>query len=114
MMRLGRTILITSLALFLAGSIVSGVAFADNKSGASKQDKAQACNNTADKRGLKGNDREDFLRSCLNKAAGNEPANQMSEKDKSTVCKNLADKKNLTGQDRRSYIKDCMNMSNPR
>ena len=81
--------------------------------GSSQQDKMKDCNNLADKKGLKGDDRKNFMQDCLSKA-GNQPLNDMSQKDKMNVCKNLADRKNLTGSDRRSFIKDCMNKANPK
>jgi len=80
----------------------------------SGQDKARACNDTADRRNLKGDDREKFMRTCLNKAADNNGSNSnVSQQDKSRVCNDLADKKNLSGSDRRSYVKDCMKRANP-
>ena len=79
----------------------------------SQQDKTEACNNMADKKGLKRDDRKNFVQDCLSKA-GNQQLNQMSQKDKMDVCKNLADRKKLTGSDRRSFIKDCMNKANPK
>jgi hypothetical protein len=79
----------------------------------SQQDKMKACNNLADNKGLKGDDRKNFMQDCLSKA-GNQHVNEMSQKDKMNTCKNLADRKNLTGEGRRSFIKDCMNKANPR
>jgi hypothetical protein len=97
-------------------SLVMGVglpARAAANQGSSQQDKVKACNNMADKKGLKGDDRKNFMQDCLNKA-DNEKLDEMSQKDKMNVCKNLADKKNLTGNDRRSFLKDCMNKANPK
>jgi hypothetical protein len=79
----------------------------------SSQDKAKACNDAADKKSLKGQDRKTFMQSCLNKAAESGSGGNMSEQDKATTCKNLADKKGLTGADRRSFVKDCMNKAKP-
>ncbi|MGA8595356.1 MAG: PsiF family protein [Bryobacteraceae bacterium] len=95
-----------------AGFFPAWTAAAQNKPDASQQDKAKACNNMADKKGLTGNDRKNFMQSCLSKAADTQPISEMSQKDKMNACKNLADKKNLSGQDRRSFIKDCMNKAN--
>jgi hypothetical protein len=81
--------------------------------GSSQQDKMKTCNNLADKKGLKGDDRKNFMQDCVSKG-GNQPLSEMSQKDKMDVCKNLADKKNLTGSDRRSFLKDCMNKANPK
>ena len=39
----------------------------------SQQDKAKACNDAADKKGLKDQDRKTFMQSCLNKAANSTP-----------------------------------------
>jgi hypothetical protein len=87
-------------------------AAADNQ-GSSQQGKIKACNNMADNKGLKGDDRENFMQDCLNKP-GNQQVNEMSQKDKMNACKNLADRKSLTGSDRKSFIKDCMNKANPK
>jgi hypothetical protein len=79
----------------------------------SQQDKMKACNNLADNKGLKGDDRKNFMQDCLSKT-GSQPLDDMSQKDKLDACKNLADKKNLKGDDRRSFLKDCMNKVNHR
>lgn len=81
--------------------------------GSSQQDKMKACNNLADNKGLKGDDRKNFLQDCLKKDSS-QPLGQMSQQDKMSACKNIADKRNLTGSDRRSFLKDCMNKANPK
>jgi len=83
-----------------------------NASTASQQDKIKACNNLADNKGLKGDDRKNFMQDCLNQAADVQRPSDMSTKDKMNGCKNLADKRNLKGEDRRSFLKDCMNKLN--
>ena len=100
----------TFLSVPLSSSLCARVA--DNQ-GSSQQDQAKACNDMADNKSLKGDDRKNFLQECLKKA-GNQQLNEMSQKDKANVCKNLADKKNVTGNDRRSFMKDCMNKANPK
>ena len=105
-----RVLLLVTLLLAMSASLPARVA-ADQ--GSSQQDKVKACNSAADSKGLKGDDRKNFLQDCLSKA-GNQKLDDMSQKDKMNVCKNLADKKNLTGNDRRSFIKDCMNKANPK
>jgi psiF repeat len=81
--------------------------------GPSQQDKMTTCNNLADKKSLKGDDRKNFMQDCLSKG-GNQPVADMSQKDKMNACKNLADKRNLTGTDRKSFLRDCMNKANPK
>jgi psiF repeat len=112
MTRVSQKGLLFATLLFLAMSAgLPARAAADQ--GSSQQDKAKACNSEADSKGLKGDDRKNFMQDCLSKA-GNQQLNDMSQKDKMNVCKNLADRKNLTGSDRRSFLKDCMNKANPK
>ena len=79
---------------------------------ASQQDKVNACKNLADKKGLTGDDRKNFMQDCINKTTDVQKPSDMSSKDKMNSCKDLADKKNLKGEDRRSFLKDCMNKLN--
>ena len=115
MSRTLRHVCATVMSLLLATSLTFVTAAAQS-SAASPRDKAKACNELADKKGLKDQERKDFLQSCLDKAAdsGSASRGNASQEDKATACKNLADKKNLTGEDRRSFLKDCMNKTNPR
>ena len=80
----------------------------------SNQDKIKACNDLADKRNLKGDDRKNFLHDCISKTTDVKPLSEMSQKEKLDVCKNLADKKNLKGEERRTFLKDCMSKANPK
>ena len=108
---LQKILLFVTLLSLAVGAGLPGRAAADQ--GSSQQDKVKACNSSADSKGLKGDDRKNFLQDCISKA-GNQQLNDMSQKDKMNVCKNLADKKNLTGSDRRSFLKDCMNKAIPK
>jgi psiF repeat len=101
---------------FLLVISLTFVTSAAQSSSPSPQDNAKACNDLADKKGLKDQQRKDFLHNCLNKAAnsGSAPTSNVSQEDKATACKNLADRKNLTGADRRSFLKDCMNKATPK
>ena len=106
------------MSLFLATSLIWTTAPkaappGTSQSGVASQDKAKACNDAADKKGLKDQERKTFMQSCLSKAANAGSGGTVSQQDKATACSNLADKKGLTGADRRSFIKDCMNKANP-
>jgi hypothetical protein len=115
MARISQRVLLMALLLSaMNASIPATIAAAQDKQGPSQQDKMKACNNMADKKGLTGNDRKNFMQDCVSKATSNQPLNDVSQKDKMNVCKNLADKKSLQGSDRRSFIKDCMNKANPK
>jgi hypothetical protein len=117
MSRMSRHLWAIVMSLLLATSLTFVTAAAQS-SAASPQNKARACNDLADKKGLKDQGRKDFLQSCLGKAAdsgsGSASGGKVSQQDKATICKNLADKKGVTGADRRSFLKDCMNKANPR
>src|ERR1700751_1242158 len=69
-----RIMLMTFLSLAM-----SGIPARARDSQGSSQDKAKACNSMADDKGLKGDDRKNFMQDCLSKA-GNEQLNQMSQK----------------------------------
>jgi psiF repeat len=107
-----KSLLVVTLLSLAMSAGLPAKAVAHNQ-GPSQQDKMKACNNLADNKGLKGDDRKNFMQDCLSKA-GNQQPTQMSQQDKMNTCKNLADRKNLTGNDRRSFIKDCMNKANPK
>jgi psiF repeat len=119
MARISHHVWAAMMSLLLATSLASLIAAKTplnnqpQSSTASAQDKAKACNDLADKKGLKGQDRATFMQSCLNKAANSASGGNVSQQDKATACKNLADKKSLTGADRRSFVKDCMKKANP-
>jgi hypothetical protein len=114
MSRMSRHLWAVVMSLLLTTSLTF-VNAAAQSSAASPQNKAKACNDLADKKGLKDQERKDFLQSCLGKAADSGSASgvKVSQQDKATVCKNLADKKGVTGADRRSFLKDCINKANP-
>ena len=110
-----QALVITSFLLLLLGPGFSGRAGAapsGQASSASQQDKLKSCNSLADKKGLKAEDRKNFMQDCMNKVSNAQPLSEASQKDKMNACKNLADKRNLKGEDRRSFIKDCMNKVN--
>jgi psiF repeat len=113
MRRISQKVLLVVTLLSLAMRVgLPARAAADNQ-GSSQPDKVKACNSAADSKGLKGDDRKNFIQDCLSKA-GNQQLNEMSQKDKLNTCKNLADRKNLQGDDRRSFLKDCMKKANPK
>jgi hypothetical protein len=113
MTRISPKVLLVVTLLSFAMSVGLPTRAAAYKQSPSQQDKMKACNNLADNKGLKGDDRKNFTQDCLSKA-GSPQLNDMSQKDKVNACKNLADRKKLTGEDRRSFLKDCMNKANPK
>ena len=118
MSRTSHYVRVVMMSLLLATSLGSLIAAKTpqpkpgQSSTVSSQDKAKACNDAADQKGLKDQERKTFMQNCLNKVA-NSGSGNVSQQDKVTACKNLADKKGLKGADRRSFLKDCMNKVNP-
>ena len=94
-----------ALGIFVLTFLSLGVS---PKPAASQQDRAKACNDLADKKGLKGQERASYLKDCNNAKS----LDDMNQRDKLDACQKLADKRNLKGADRRSFIKDCMNRAN--
>jgi len=111
-----RVLAITALLCTMSIALTARPAAAQDRqagaASASQQDKIKACNELAHKQALKGDDRKNFLQSCMSKTIDVHPLKNASQKDKMNACTNLADKKNLQGEDRRSFIKDCMNKAN--
>ena len=107
-------LLLVAVSPLLTTSTASPQKPSTGQSTVSNQDKAKACNDLADKKGLKDSERKTFMQNCLQKAANSGTSNNVSQQDKATACKNIADKKGLSGADRRSFLKDCMNKANPR
>jgi len=76
-------------------------------SAGNNQDKVSKCKELADQKNLQGDDRKNFMQTCVGKA-------EDVQQDKRTACKKLADEKNLQGHDRTSFLKDCMDKANSR
>ena len=112
-----KSLVITTCLFCALGALVTArPAAARDRQGpaASNQDKVRACNDLADRKNLKGDDRKNFLQDCISKTTDVKPPSEMSQKEKLDACKSLADKKNLKGDERRTFLKDCMNKANPK
>lgn len=76
----------------------------------SQTEKAKKCEETAKKRGLKGDDRAAFVSSCM--AAKDTADATMSPQEKTKVdnadsCEQQATQKGLKGKDRKAFMKTC-------
>ena len=80
-------------------------ALADN----SQQDKMTSCNADAKTKGLTGDDRKAFMKSCLSATKPTASGNSQQEKMKS--CNADAKTKGLSGDDRKSFMKNCLSGS---
>ena len=95
-----------TLALVILLALSSGVLRADN----SQQDKMKKCNSEANAKHLKGDERKNFMSTCLS-ANAEEPAGNMSQQDKMKKCNQVANDKHLKGDDRKNFMSTCLSSS---
>ncbi len=75
----------------------------------SQQEKMKTCNADASAKGLKGTDRETYMKTCLSKEGSASKGNSQQEKMKS--CNADATSKGLKGTDRQTFMKSCLSSS---
>ena len=75
----------------------------------SQQEKMKTCNADASAKGLKGTDREAYMKTCLSKEGAAHKGNSQQEKMKS--CNAEAKTKNLAGDDRKKFMSTCLKAS---
>src|SRR5579859_6054293 len=92
------------LGAVLAAAVLTQPALADN----SQQQKMTTCNADAKTKGLTGDDRKTFMKSCLSASptATDKPLNSQQQKMKS--CSADAKTKGLKGDDRKKFMSDCL------
>src|ERR1700751_3414723 len=75
----------------------------------SQQEKMKTCNADASAKGLKGSDREAYMKTCLSKEGSASKGNSQQEKIK--ACNADANTKALKGTDRQTFMKTCLSSS---
>ena len=75
----------------------------------SQQEKMRTCNADASAKGLKGTDRETYMKTCLSKEGAAHKGNSQQEKMKS--CNADANTKALKGTERQTFMKSCLSSS---
>jgi hypothetical protein len=75
----------------------------------SQQEKMKTCNADASAKGLKGTDREAYMKTCLSKEGAAHKGNSQQEKMKS--CNANANTKGLKGTERETFMKSCLSSS---
>jgi hypothetical protein len=76
----------------------------------SQQEKMTACNADATSKGLKGDDRKSFMKTCLSHEAA-APAKGNSQQEKMKTCNKDATAKGLKGDDRKTFMSHCLSAS---
>lgn len=83
----------------------------------SQGDKAKKCDETAKKRGLKGDERATFVSSCMAAKDSADAATSPEEKAKmnsAQSCDQQATQKGLTGKARKNFVKTCTSATAPK
>ena len=73
----------------------------------SQQEKMKTCNADATSKGLKGDDRKAFMKTCLSDQPA-APARTNSQQEKMKSCNTDATAKGLKGADRKSFMSSCL------
>jgi hypothetical protein len=98
---------ISAMLAMVAGQAAVAQATHEN----SQQEKMTTCNADAKAKGLKGEDRKAFMKTCLS-AGGAEPAAKgNSQQEKMKSCNADAKAKGLKGADRKAFMKTCLSGS---
>jgi len=72
----------------------------------SQQEKMKTCNADANTKGLKGDDRQAYMKTCLSKEGTAAKGNSQQEKMK--TCNADASSKGLKGDERKTFMKSCL------
>jgi hypothetical protein len=96
-------------ALGTALALIAGQAALGQATQNSQQAKMTSCNADATSKGLKGDDRKAFMKTCLSDKGSATTGNSQQEKMKS--CNKDATAKGLKGDDRKAYMKTCLSGS---
>jgi hypothetical protein len=77
----------------------------------SQQEKMTSCNADATAKGLKGEERKSFMKSCLSDKAAAPAAKSNSQQEKMKSCNADANARGLKGDDRKAFMKTCLSGS---
>jgi uncharacterized protein HemX len=103
MSRLTWLVAIATALVLAAGQTAIGQATPN-----SQQEKMKSCNADASSKGLKGDDRKAYMKTCLSAASA---AKVNSQQEKMKSCNADATAKGLKGDDRKAYMKSCLSSS---
>ena len=99
-----RSIGLAILGAMLAAATMVQPAAADN----TQQTKMTTCNADAKSKGLSGDDRKAFMKTCLSANSGGDSKPLNSQQQKMKDCNADATSKGLKGADRKAYMKTCL------
>jgi hypothetical protein len=103
----------------ITGAVIAGaalallagpVAFAETATN-SQQSKMKTCNADATSKGLKGDERKSYMKTCLSDQPAAPAAKGNSQQEKMKTCNADAKSKGLKGDERKSFMKTCLSGS---
>jgi psiF repeat len=98
------------VAVGAALAVLAGEAALAQAAESSQQQKMTSCNADAKAKGLTGDDRKAFMKTCLSKQPA-PAAKGNSQQEKMKTCNADAKTKGLTGDDRKAFMKSCLSGS---
>jgi hypothetical protein len=104
----GSTGLLTIGAALVILTVQAPLARADENT---QQAKMTSCNADASAKGLKGDDRSAFMKTCLSHSAPTSSTKTNTQQEKMKTCNADATTKGLKGDDRSAYMKTCLSGS---
>ena len=94
-----------AMVVFVGSIAVTGVA----QAATAQQNKMKECNAEAGKKDLKGEERKEFMKTCLSAKAPEAPAAKLSlQQEKMKTCNKEAGEKKLAGDERKKFMKSCL------
>jgi hypothetical protein len=98
-----------TIAASFAAVTATGACAADSAKEATPQQQRMAdCNKAAGDKGLKGDERKQFMSSCLSGKTDAKPATASTQQEKMKACNAEAGKQNLKGDDRKKFMSSCL------
>jgi hypothetical protein len=73
-----------------------------------QQERMKDCNAKAGDKGMKGDDRNKFMSSCLKGEEPGPSAKQKGQQDKMAACNKQAGDKGMKGDDRKKFMSACL------
>ena len=99
-----RSIWLATMGAILAAATLLQPAAAEN----SQQAKMTTCNADAKTKGLSGNDRKAFMKTCLSADSGGDTKVVNSQQQKMKDCNADAKTKKLAGDERKKFMSECL------
>jgi hypothetical protein len=99
-----RSIWLATLGAVVAAATLAQPALADN----SQQTKMTTCNADAKTKGLAGDDRKAYMKTCLSAGSSTDSKPLNSQQQKMKSCNADAKTKGLAGDERKTFMSSCL------